>query len=143
MSVFSGANLNVGNSFTVERPVTVSTVRFSVGVSAGNIDIGLYSGSSPASITRLSSTGSFACPAAGVRTQALTAAVALVPGVRYWSVIGGNNASTTIHGTDTGVSSTMQQTAALGNREVAGTFPLPASLNLDTETSRAYILCFS
>lgn len=61
--------------------VTVTTVYFNVNVQNGNLDIGIYNA---ALDTKLGSTGSFACPATGNRSQALTGSVALTAGTIYY-----------------------------------------------------------
>jgi hypothetical protein len=79
------------SSFDVSRPVTVTTVWFAITVASGNLDFGIYDDSG----ARLGSTGTFACPAAGGRSRALTGSVVLVPGVRYWAAYAADNAAVT------------------------------------------------
>ncbi len=57
---------------------TVTGLRFGVGATSGNVDVGLYSSSG----TRLASSGSTACPAANTKaTVSFSASVTIPPGV--------------------------------------------------------------
>jgi hypothetical protein len=74
--------------FTVRREQRVTTCIFGVGTASGNLDIGIYDDAG----VRLGSTGSFACPTAGVaKTQALTGTVTLRPNTRYWRAVWADN----------------------------------------------------
>jgi len=58
--------------------------------SAGNLDLGIYN---EALSSKLGSTGAFASPGTGKRTQALTGSVALTAGTVYYLAFWSNNAS--------------------------------------------------
>lgn len=134
------ANVAYVSAFQVRRPVTVTTAAFHVGTQNGNLDIGIYSGAIGA-LTRLGSTGTFACPAAGVQSQALTASVTLVPGVRYFGAVAGNGTAA-LYAVANTASSVMQSIGLMGS--AATSFVLPASLDASAATStRAYFLVFS
>lgn len=119
------ANFAHGEAFRVPRPVLVSQVTFHVQAQNGNIDIGLYQGENP--ITKLTSTGSIACPGIGVSTQALTGTVALVPGVRYWAVWTADGTTAALYGISPTVASTALSTAKAAGNVSLGAFPLPSS----------------
>lgn len=62
------------------QDVTVTTAYWNCTASAGNLDFGIYNADFS---SRLGSTGSFASPGTGARSQALTGSVALVAGNIY------------------------------------------------------------
>lgn len=84
----AASNRAILTPFLCHKAVTVSTVYFRVATASGNIDFGIYAADA---VTRLASTGSFACPAAGTRNQALTASVALEAGTMYWAAHAAGN----------------------------------------------------
>lgn len=61
--------------------VTVANASWQCSTSSGNLDFGIYN---EALTTKLGSTGSFASPGTGVRSQALTAPVAMTAGNVYY-----------------------------------------------------------
>lgn len=67
--------------FIPAADVTVDTAAWNCATSAGNLDLGIYDA---ALTTKLGSTGAFASPGTGKRTQALTGSVALVAGTTYY-----------------------------------------------------------
>lgn len=66
---------------TPSQDVTVTTAYWNCTASAGNLDFGIYNADLS---SRLGSTGSFASPGTGNRSQALTAPVALTAGNVYY-----------------------------------------------------------
>lgn len=118
------ANACAGTAFFVSRPVLVSTAYFRVAVQSGNMDIGILD----ASGNRLASTGSFAVPGTGARSQALTSSVLLLPGRRYYAVAAVDNTTAAVSGHSIGI-----QPAPPGYilyPKVGSSFPIPASLTL-------------
>jgi len=117
-----GANQAQFTKFVAERRITVNRVFFTIGTSNGNIDVGIYdalgAGGGPG--TRLVSSGSTACPAAGAASVTV-AATTLAPGI-YWAA----------WMTDSATASLRLQTQYAGFRALTPTrwgqgvaFPLP------------------
>src|SRR6185369_11177446 len=76
--------------FIPSANVTVATAAWNCATSAGNLDLGIYN---EALSSKLGSTGAFASPGTGKRTQALTGSVALTAGTVYYLAFWSNNAS--------------------------------------------------
>jgi hypothetical protein len=76
--------------FVPTADVTVATAAWNCATSAGNLDLGIYN---EALSSKLGSTGAFASPGTGKRTQALTGSVALTAGTVYYLAFWSNNAS--------------------------------------------------
>jgi hypothetical protein len=123
-------------AFTVQKRVTVDTAICQIGVSSGNICLGIYNDSG----TRLGTTGSTATPASGLASIAMTGSVALSPGNRYWAAIEFDNATATafyLGGQAVLITNTRQAT------HVDTTFPLPSSITLGTPSAnRVYGVYF-
>jgi hypothetical protein len=130
-------------AFQVNRPATVSAVYFRTGVQSGNIDIGVYSVSGTTA-TRVASTGSFPCPAVAIRcTQALTASVTLIPGVRYLQAIAADNTTAGFGGYSGVAPAYVTARSEVG--VMSSAFPLPATLDLTlaTDSGKAFVLLFA
>jgi hypothetical protein len=117
---------------TVPVPVTMSAIRLDVGTASGNIDVGLYNNSG----TRLASSGSVACPAAGFATVNFTSSATINPGIYYLAISVDNNTATFARSGVEGV---------VGVNYFDTAFPLPSSVTLpgtndSTGASRAYAL---
>lgn len=80
--------------FTVDTEVTVSQVKYRVQTQSGNIDFGLYDDS----LSRLTSTGSIVCPAAGAASSSLTTSVTLKPNELYYAGFAQDNTAVRIYG---------------------------------------------
>ena len=122
------ANFGWFAAFQVLRPATATNAAFQVTTQNGNLDLGIYQDDGAGNLTRIASTGSFACPAAGYASRALTAPVALVPGVRYYAAIATDSASAAVYAGATG--------GGLGSGArmscyIPSSFPLPASRTFD------------
>jgi len=137
--VFDAANAARFMAFTVDAPVLASTAYFRVAVASGNMDVGIYSDAG----VRLGSTGSFAVPAASSSSsKAMTAAVVLVPGVRYWAAIACDN-TTASFGAQANITNPTVPGYVYNNR-VAASMPLPASVTFGTsQFSGNWFLAFA
>lgn len=130
-SAIGTANLCVWTRFQVTRPVTVSLVRYNAVVAAGNMDVAI----TDASFNVLASTGSFAMPGTGARSQALTASVRLVPGRVYHAAVSFSDATAAIaraNGTSVGSSAPMSVSAT-------SSFPVPAAAS--PSTAHLFVPC--
>lgn len=131
---YPGANYAYAWAFQVTRRVTVTKARYWAGsVSSGNVDLGIYTDGVTGN--RLASTGSTAMGSAyGQREIDLTAAVTLVPGVRYWATISCDNTTAKFFGAGAAASQ-----AGGGDAysviNTSGMFPLPANLNTTAKGS--------
>ena len=109
--------------FRPDADITVDTVHFQVITASGNCDIGIYN---EALSSKLGSTGSFVCPAAGARSQALTAPVALTGGTIYYAAM--------VCSSNTARIRTVTASARIGSpwnqlgRLESSPIPLPASI---------------
>jgi hypothetical protein len=116
----------------VEREFVCTNVRFHIGTSSGNIDVGIYD----SSFTRLWSRGSFASPGTGSRTVGISAGtpttLTLTPGV-YWFALAADNTTVTFRGTS----------AQLVSKSVTkGTsFPLPSSISSPSANTGSLAPC--
>jgi hypothetical protein len=124
-------------AFTVQKPVSVSTAKFEVVTSSGSVCLGIYDDSG----TRLATTGSTACPAAGLGSISLTGSVSLSPGVRYWAAIEADNGTAAARYLG-------GQAVLITNFKAAthvdSTFPLAASLSLTfPSANRVYAIYFA
>ena len=127
--------------FTLEHTQVIDRVLIEVKTAAGNIDVGIYDddGTAGAPGTKLASSGSVACPAAGGRAVTLTSSIELAPG-RYYAALSSNNGSAVFL-----YSTGMNVDAALGGiRYVQNptVFPLPSTAaNLTEQTGgSAYVI---
>lgn len=115
---FSGAsNRMTAVAFMPKKSFTCAAVYGRVVTQNGNLDIGIYDSGR----TKLASTGSFACPAAGNFAQAIS--YALVAGTLYYLAYMGSGTTATAYGSG-GVSIVVGST--LGWYYDVGAFPLPA-----------------
>lgn len=81
----------------VERPIRVTNMHIYIGAAAGNIDLGIYTGTLSGGLTKVASTGSTAAAgSSALQTIALTAAYTLQPGIDYWFAFGSTSGSTTL-----------------------------------------------
>lgn len=115
----------------VRHRITVASVRFRVGTSSGNIDVGIYD----SAFNRLWSRGSFACPGAG-SAQATIAngsptSLTLEAGI-YWVALAVDNGTAAFAGA----------TAALNGtaKAAASAFPLPATISSPPDNSTCFYL---
>ena len=123
------ANYMVLNAFTVPSPITISKAYFLIGVQSGNIAFAIYDASSGG---RLGTTGSFACPATGPNSRALTAAVTLLPGVVYYRAYATDNNTVTVQMTSAAPLIDILVNGAVRHRDVAqnGAFPPPTNATI-------------
>lgn len=123
-NVIGAANRAIYVPCYVPIAVTLTGIRLRVGTQNGNICVGLYDSSG----TRVATSGSVACPAAGLQTVAFTANYSAAAG-RYYLALSasGNTAtfSTTGSGTAMPASVRYQETA----------HPLPASATFAGDAS--------
>jgi len=120
------ANTAYTLAITVPVACTITKVAVYIGVSSGNIDVGIYNSSG----TRLGSSGSVASPGVGSQLISLSSSVALTPGF-YYLAVAANNATISLgrYSTDN----------LLGSGAVATSFPLPSTLTTPIAvSSRAY-----
>lgn len=110
----------------LEREVTVSSFRFLIGTSSGNIDVGIYD----SSFNRLWSRGSFASPGTGARSINISdgspTTLTLTPAL-YYMAWAADNTTVTFGGV---------------NQEVTGilkikttSFPLPSSISAPSDST--------
>ncbi len=132
----SAANVVTANrawliAVNVPTPVTVTAIRTSIAASSGNLDVGLYNNSG----TRLASSGSVTCPAAGAASINFTASATINPGIYYLAISADNTTATFNRSGIDGV---------VGVNYFASSFPLPSSVTLpgthDTSNSRPFAL---
>lgn len=120
------ANTAYTLAITVPVACTITKVAVYIGVSSGNIDVGIYNSSG----TRLGSSGSVASPGTGSRLISLSSSVDLTPGF-YYLAVAANNATISLgrYSTDN----------LLGSGAVATSFPLPSTITTPIAvSSRAY-----
>jgi hypothetical protein len=78
--------------FRVDQPITIAAMEYLCSVAAGNVDLALLSTTDFATLTRLGSTGATAAAGSNaIHSIALTAPVAIVPGVDYFASIVGSS----------------------------------------------------
>lgn len=91
---------NYTHYFRVVAGGTISSIRLTVGTASGNICVAVYrnTGSGLAAVpgTRAISSGSIACPVAGVQTVSLGGSIAVNPG--DWFALGADNVTATFAG---------------------------------------------
>ena len=123
---------------------TISKIRVRVGTQNGNICVGVYAGPATDGIanaipgTRKQTSGSVACPAAGIADVALGGSVVVVPG-DFFAIMADNNTAT-FYNCGNGDGSTLYSGLS-GYRATAGTtLPLPASLVIESWESKTYIM---
>ena len=122
------ANSAYLTAFTMHGPGTISGVWVNIGVSAGNIDAGIYDNAG----NRVVSKGSTASPGTG--WQEYTFTPTLLAAGEYWLAVSGNNAALTLGQDGTSRDLRVQ-------RVVASSFPLPATIVLgSTRPSNAITL---
>jgi hypothetical protein len=124
-------------AFGVNRPITVSKVRFYVSVQSGNMSVAICD----AAFNLLATTGAFVVPASGERTQVLTGSLALVPGTRYHSAISCDNVTAAFLGAASAVAmggSAVPRTVVA----LAAAHPVPASASPALDSARAFYLSF-
>lgn len=107
--------------FTVLRRVKVNRFVVRIGVTSGNIDVGIYSPDGTGGIagTKLVSSGSTAASGSGTRQSITIAETTLAVGV-YWAGIAADNATLTLAGNS-------RAGAFLFAHSQATAFPLPSS----------------
>lgn len=116
-------------------PMLISKLGINIGVSSGNVSLAVYSstgvGSQARPGTRLATTGSVACPAAGEASISLDAPVVVVPG--DWFALSCDNGTATFFRATTAsmnfaLSGYVQQTSAHPAPATAGTLGAAASM---------------
>ena len=110
----------------VAKPKSVTSLTILIGVSSGNVDVGIYSWDGTTA-TRLSSSGTTAVGTLNTtQTIALGATVVLVPGVNYFFALAPDNATASFGR----MGSADGDAGAYGSRSVlkASSFPLPSTL---------------
>lgn len=113
--------------FQVPYDVTVSTVRFKVGVQSGNIDVGVYKfNSNTANYLKVATTGSIPCPATGLANPSLSAPATLTMGNLYMAIIAFDNATVEVYCSVGNIGN--NASPVLSTLHITGVFPLPASI---------------
>lgn len=107
--------------FEIDSPVTIAQLSIIVAVQSGNVDIGIYTLAG----TRLVSSGSTACGAAGIQTFNITDTV-LARG-RYYLGFAVNNAVATFLTFTPRGGANVNGMQMVGARRQATAFPLPAT----------------
>lgn len=118
--------------FRAKKAITISQAYVHAATSSGNVDVGFYSSSDGgATLTRLASSGSTACPATNTTSAiALSASINLLPGVDYWWVFAADNVTATF--LRQALNFTGGAAHGLIKKRVmslASQFPLPASMS--------------
>lgn len=108
------------NRVVVRAPRYVTSLTTSVVTASGNICVAIYTNVSNAPAARIATSGSVACPAAGMRVVALTAGLWLLPG-DYWFAIAADNTTASFNSLNPTII-----LSALSQFE-DGAFPLPAT----------------
>lgn len=122
--------------FVPLRDCVVDTIGFAVATQSGNVDVGIYSDSSGSPGSRLASSGSVACPAAGARTLTFSE-VSLTGGTLYWVAMSMSSATASFRyiGAGAGFYQPSTDTTPMGRRVASGGHPLastaPASANVN------------
>lgn len=109
--------------FVPVAAITVDTANWHCTTSAGNLDIGIYNADFS---SRLGSTGSFASPGTGNRSQALTGSVALSAGTVYYLAFAASSTSLRVAQVTTNNAVSSGGWNVFGREESA--LPLPASI---------------
>jgi len=130
-ATFASANRAYLYAVTVYAPCVITGIRVTIGVSSGNLDVGIYDSTG----NRLASSGSTASPGTGNQTINFTASASLVPGTYYLAVAADNNTVTiTRAGTDAPAAAYYFDTS----------FPLPSTVTLPGTaagtTARLFVL---
>lgn len=116
---------------TLAAAATITGVRFVVGNQSGNVCVGLYDSGG----VRLATSGSVACPAAGVQTVAFTANYVAAAG-RYYLALSIDNTTATTPFVESSSGSAGPATA----RIEASAFPLPATATMSAVVSPPAII---
>lgn len=121
----------------VTQTVTIHGIGLAVVTASGNICCAVYAADGPqgAAYTRLGTSGSVACPAAGNRTIGLSANLTLTPGA-YWLAVEANNAVFVFNSTTLGGVYAVLPVGLAAFTDV-GVFPAPATLGI-IFTGRTY-----
>jgi hypothetical protein len=118
-------NRAVAMKFMPLADITVSKARFRVVTQSGNVDVGIYD----AGLSKLASTGSTACPAAGAAELALSASATLVAGTIYHAAFVCSSATAKFQTVKTAVGvGNLSGWQTVGRQESA--LPLPATLTI-------------
>lgn len=125
----TGGNTAMFTSFYVPHTQLIDRVFFEVAVQNGNVDVGIYDddGTAGAPATRLSSSGSTACPAVGGASIAVTE-VSLTPG-NYWAALASDSATASFR-YGTGMLTVVGFITPRYSKTTS--FPLPASIAAPT-----------
>ena len=136
---FDGSGLTVGTAnhayfapATLQVAATITGVGITVRTQNGNIDVGLYDEAG----TRLASSGSVACPAAGPATVSFTSSYSAAPG-RYHLAIACSNTTATFMAVTNGLSNASLPYAG---RLMASAFPLPATATFSNTATRFFAM---
>jgi len=107
----------------IVTPTTITRIAFNLGVSSGNIDVGIYYTDDEVTWTRYFSTGSFASPGTGMQTKSIAAqTITPVTGRRWYFAIAADNGTITVNA---------DGVMRLGVQKAAS-FVLPASITAVT-----------
>lgn len=128
LAPMGAANSGIGGWFQVQNTVTVSKAEIQIGISSGNICVAIYS---QTGLSWVASSGSVACPAAGIRDISFTAPVTLNPGTQYYVYIAADNTTATFLMTQLASASGGNTTPTTSQQpaKAVSTFPLPSSGN--------------
>jgi hypothetical protein len=120
-------------------PLRISKLLINVGTASGNICLAVYSNTGTGTAARpdqlLGTTGSVACPAAGVAQVPLVAPVTVQPGM--WFGIVSDNATATFARTLGGAYSPLTEPFSC---RMTGTFPAPATLSGLTANASVWLI---
>jgi hypothetical protein len=122
-TIASAANAFRGTFIWVGQSITVSKMRIYVRVASGNISGAIYTASGG---SRLATTGSVACPGAGIANLSLTASVTLTPGV-YFTGLSTDNTTATV--------ACLVAGQILGGAQTTTAHPAPASVSVDNDSA--------
>lgn len=128
-TAYQAANLMFAYGFTLASPKTLTKIHVPIGAtSSGNIDVGLLDSTG----ARLTSAGATAMASANTVQTFDVADVSLSPGQTYYGAIAVDNTTATVMASPGLFGVTAN---ALGIRQTAAAYPIPASPVLTTTTS--------
>ena len=147
VSVSNGQFTNVANKACiyelprVRQARTLTTAWLRVSSAAGNVCIALVD---PATGTRLATTGSFACPAAGLRSRALTSALDVYRGQRLAVAVSADVTTAQVYALPGLVGDFMAPSGApLYGGDMDTAFPIPSTVTPTGVPSRLPVIVFT
>lgn len=112
---------------TLTGSATVTTVRFGVSVSSGNVDVGIYS-LSGTTLTKLASSGSTACPAGGDASITIASTTLNPTSGPFYLAIAVDNTSATLYSGQGTANMIASPITGQTMYRFTSSFPLPATL---------------